>query len=40
MPRGTPRIVPDRALVYRTLKVTYLDGTSADARAEGNNVTW
>jgi len=34
------RRVPDKPLTYHTVKVHYLDGSSDDARAEGNNVAW
>lgn len=31
---------PDRPLVFKVIPVSFLDGTSALARAEGNNATW
>jgi len=40
MPRGIPRTVPDKPLVYHEITVHYSDGSTDTARAEGNNATW
>jgi len=36
----SPRKVPDKPLIFHSIKVYYLGGGTGDARAEGNNATW